>query len=456
MKRFARVALLAATLCGLAFSASATELKVKGSLDVYGQWSSNLMDLNNDKSDPDNYATSQRLRTYFTFEANKNLKAILGLEINDLWGDSANGAGFGTDGTNTMRVKHAYLDFTIPDTVVNVKAGLQVVALPSVFGNPVFDDDAAALVISAPINDMFGITVGYSRGGDSITNYDTTESVTNDNIDMFFVAAPITLNGFAVTPYAAYASIGDAISAPAQALSVRSAVQTKLAADGADIWVLGANAKLTMFDPLTFAADIIYGEANSDNYDTKGWYGALAGSYKFDFMTATLFGTYATGADKDTDKDNYLPTLAETWYITPNIGGYRAFTTNYSNTIRGFASSRNVLNEGYDGTGIWTAGVKLDKISFMDKLSHSLTLLYAHGTSDEINNGIGSSASKFDKKDSACEAYLVNTYQIFENLALINELDYFAPHTNWKSSSSAAKSFPDSSYFATIGLQYKF
>ena len=42
MKRFAFVALLAALCFGVASSASATELKVKGNLDVYGIWSANL------------------------------------------------------------------------------------------------------------------------------------------------------------------------------------------------------------------------------------------------------------------------------------------------------------------------------------------------------------------------------------------------------------------------------
>jgi hypothetical protein len=65
--------------------------------------------------------------------------------------------------------------------------------------------------------------------------------------------------------------------------------------DDATVWVLGANAELTMFDPLTFAADLIYGEGENDDYETKGWYAALAASYKMDMLTATLFTTYATG-----------------------------------------------------------------------------------------------------------------------------------------------------------------
>lgn len=439
MKRFAKVALLAAMMFGFVASASAgTELKVKGSLDVHGMWSSNLRDFNSDVNDADNYYTNQRFRTYFTYESNKNLKAVLGLEINTDWGQGT-GGDWGTDGTSDTRVKHAYLDFVIPETVVNIKAGLQPIALPSVFGNPVFEDDAAALVISAPITDMFGITVGYTRGYDANDNYDSTASEVNDNLDLFFLAAPIKLDGFAVTPYAAYANVGDAAAPTSGQQALSSAVRSNLVAyDNANIWVLGANAKMTLLDPFTVAADLIYGQGKNDDYTTKGWYGALAASYKFDMLTATLFGTYATGADEETDKDNYLPTLAETWTLTPYIGGARAFSTGASNA--GFATG--TLGDGIDGTGIWTVGMKLDKITFVDKLSHSLTLAYARGTSDK------DAGRAFDSEDSGIEAYLVNSYMIFENLAAINELGFFAPHFEDRDE--------DNSYYATIGFQYKF
>jgi len=440
MKRFALVALLAAMLFGVASSASATELKVKGNLDVYGMWSANLRDFDSDTSDADNYYTTQRMRVYFDFVASENLKAVLGLEMNTDWGQGADGD-WGTDGTNIMRVKHAYMDFMLPDTKINVKAGLQSIKLPGIFGNPVFDDDAAALVVSAPINDMFGLTVGYTRGADYKDNYDTS-GVGSDNVDMAFLLAPVKLDGFAITPYFGYAWIGDDVNATTtngqQALTGVGSKKL-LAADGATAWILGANAKLTMFDPLTIAADLIYGDGENDDYETKGWFSALAASYKMDMLTATLFGTYATGADKDADKDNYLPGLAQTWMLTPYIGGARAFSTGSSNA--GFATG--ALGEGIDGTGIWTVGLKLDKISFVDKLSHDLTIAYAEGTSDE-EAGVG-----FDEKDSGWEVYFVNKYMIYENLAAINELGYFAPDLDGVDGE-------DASYFATVGFSYKF
>lgn len=432
MKRFALVALLAAMLFGVASSASATELKVKGNLDVHGMWSANLRDFDSEVADGDNYYTSQRMRTYFTFQANENLKAVLGLEINNVWGDAA--GDWGTDGTDTMRVKHAYMDFNFPDTTINVKAGLQGVALPSVFGNPVFDDDAAALVISAPINDMFGLTVGYTRGVDGSNNYekDVAKIQSKDDVDMFFLAAPITLDGFSVAPYFAYAAVGKNAT---YELTTRGVD----ADDDTDIWVLGANAALTMFDPFTLEMDLIYGEGENDNLETKGWYGALAASYKMDMVTPILFTTYATGFSDDADDHDVLPTLAEGWALTPYLGGARAFATGASD---GFATDTAEI--GNDGTGLWTIGLILADINFVEKLSHQLTIAYAEGTSDK-DAGVA-----FDEKDSAWEVYFVNKYMIYENLAAINELGYFAPDFD------DAGREDDASYFATVGFSYKF
>ena len=457
MKRFALVALLAAMLFGVATMASATELKVKGHYDVYGLWSSNLVDHDSDASDGDNYMTTQRMRSFFTYQANENLKAVLGLEIDNIWG-SGTAADWGTDGKGNIEVKHAYLDFNFPDTAVNVKAGLQYVALPSVFGNPVFEDDAAALVVSAPINDMFGIAVGYTRGTDGSANTDVTASGApiagndNDDKDMAFIAAPVTLDGFSVTPYFGYAWIGEGVDDAGVSYAFNSSSATGLplivtAADPGDtddstVWVLGANAELTMFDPLTFAADLIYGQLENDDYETKGWYAALAASYKMDMLTATLFSTYGSGLDDEDDEDNLLPTLAEGWGLTPYLGGVRAFGTTYDS----FAT--DTLGVGSDGTGLWTVGLALDDITFVENLSHKLVIAYAMGTGDE-------ETSLFTEEDSAWEVYFVNKNMIYENLAAINELGFFKGTSEEYEDGNDGDDL-DSSYFATIGLSYKF
>jgi hypothetical protein len=440
MKRFALVALVAALLFSMVTSASATELKVRGNLDVYGMWSANLNDFDSDAADGDNYATTQRMRAYFDYVANENLKAVLGLEMDTVWGEGDTGD-WGTDGNvdDPIELKHAYVAFTFPDTQIAVQAGLQYVALPSVFGNPVFDDDAAAITVSAPINEMFALTVGYTRGTDGSTNFASGSGTDNDDKDMAFIAAPVTLDGFSIAPYFGYAWIGENVDNKAASASLLSNGTVSLTAadagitDDSTVWVAGFNTELTMFDPLTFAADLIYGQMENDDYETKGWYGALAASYKMDMLTATLFTTYFSGADDEEDEDNYLPTLAEGWGLTPYIGGVRAFSTSWD-TFSGIDADMNLAS--------WVVGLKLAKIQFIENLSHDLTIAYAMGTSDE------DAGKAFDEEDSAWEVYMVTSYMIYENLAAINELGFFAPEFD--------DAEEDNSYFATVGFQYKF
>lgn len=434
-KRFILHCAVSMLLCAaLAVSASATELKVRGNLDVYGMWSTNLTDHNSDVSDADNYMTTQRMRTYFDYVASENLKAVLGLEIDNVWGDNWDNVGgdWGTDGKGNIEVKHAYMDFILPDTQINIKAGLQYVALPGIFGNPVFDDDAAALVVSAPVTDMLSLAAGYSRGVDGSYNTADAESKSplagdnKDDIDMAFIAAPLSINDFTLAPYFAYAWIG------ANTLGLE---------DDAKAWVLGANAALKITDPLSVAADLIYGDMSAGDFETAGWYAALAATYAFDEVSATLFTTYATGLDDTTGDQTYMPTLAPSgWGVSPYIGGVRAFSTTYDS----FAT--DTLGVGSNGVGLWTAGIVLDNISFVDKLSHKLVLAYARGTSDK-------KTCDFTKEDSGFEAYVVNQYMIYENLAAINELGYFSG----SSENMEDRNYDlDASYFATLGFSYKF
>ena len=133
MNRLTAVFLMTSFLCCGASGAFSANLAVRGNLDVYGIWSVNLKDLDSDFADGDNYSTTQRMRVYFDYVANENLKAVLGLEIDTIWGKGD--ADWGTDlNEGDIKIKHAYMSFNLPDTAFNVQAGLQYVAMPSVFG----------------------------------------------------------------------------------------------------------------------------------------------------------------------------------------------------------------------------------------------------------------------------------------------------------------------------------
>lgn len=435
MKRFAKVALLAAMMFGCVATASAGELKARAAMNVYAQWSQNLYDLNADQSDSDNSLIAQRTRMYFDYISSKDLKMVMGFETDMDWGDSGGGLNdnaFGYDERGRIEIKHAYLDFTIPETVVNIKAGLQPVALPGVFGSPIFDEDAHALVVTAPVTDAVAVSAGFLRGVDnrrsSLTS--TGHAVSGDEIDVAFLAVPIKVDGLKATPYVAYGAYGN------------NAIGED---DGIDAWWLGANAELSMFDPFTLEADLIYGAGKSDveAIESRGWYAALAASYKFDMVTPKLFATYGSGNNDDSsDGFEAMPTVIEGFGYTPNTGA-RAFNTTYDSWG----------DQGYmaDGTGMWSVGLQLLDISFVDKLSHELTIAYMKGTGSlDVD---GTDVSYFTKEDSAFEIYLMNKYMIFENLAAIVELDYFKANLEDR---NGAESVDDASAYIAAGFQYKF
>lgn len=443
MKRFALVALLAAMFFGVASSVSAGELKARAAMDVYAQFSQNLVDLNSDNSDDDNNVLAQRARMYFDYISNENLKMVVGLEMDQDWGVGAAQGGFASDRTAQIELKHAYLDFTLPDTTVNVKAGLLPVALPGVFGSPIFDEDAHALVVSSPINDMFAVSVGYMRLLDWQRDHQNNlngSSTSGDDFDAAFIAAPITLDGFSITPYFAYAILGS------QYVEILNGVVDQ--EDSPHYWA-GANAALTMFDPFTVEADLIYGASSNDNeaVESKGWFGAIAASYKMDMVTPKVFFTYGSGNDEDpADGGERMPTVREGFGFSPNTGA-RAFNTSYDSWIEG-----NGAAIAFDGTQMWSVGLQLLDISFIEKLTHEFTIAYMKGTSEFDLTGNAQNPN-FSDEDSAWEMHFVTKYQIFEELAALAEFGYLKADLEDR---GGVNTPDDASSFMAVGFQYRF
>jgi hypothetical protein len=110
-----------------------------------------------------------------------------------------------------------------------------------------------------------------------------------------------------------------------------------------------------------------------------------------------------------------------------------------------------------DGTGLWTIGLKLADISFIENLTHTFVVAYAKGTSDkdafypgedELGN-LEFKAVGFTEKDHAWEVYFANQYMIYENLAAIAEFGYCAPYLKNVDGE-------DPAYFGAVGFQYNF
>ncbi|MFW5792112.1 MAG: outer membrane homotrimeric porin, partial [Desulfohalobiaceae bacterium] len=377
----------------------------------------------------DTFTSLQRVRTYFTFAASEHVKAVWRLEVGDarfgqnVGGTAGNDWALGGDGVN-IETKNAYLEYLCPFTGATVKAGLQGVALPSVVGNPIVDNDVAGVVVSYPVNDMASVLGGWLRSQDnSFFNPD-------DEQDVAFVAVPLAMDGISLVPYFAYSWVGSDISPNGYPAGVTG--------DDIDVWWAGVNLAVSMFDPIGIYADFIYGDADTGDLDLDhdGFYLALAADMKMDMMTPMVWFTYATGADDD-DYD-YMPFFAGDWYPT-------SFGTDLSR-LDNTGVSNAILT--IQPQGLWTVGLQLGGISFIEGLSHDFRIMYAEGTNEAGGLAPLDGAGLTDD-DSLIEVNFDTTYMMYETLAAIVELGYINPDID-------AVSGEEDAWRLAVGLKYDF
>lgn len=79
----------------------------------------------------DEFNARQRLRLQLEAIASENLSGVVQFEIgNTTWGKGSDGGALGADGT-IVKVRRAYIDWTVPETSLKVRVGLQSFAMPS-------------------------------------------------------------------------------------------------------------------------------------------------------------------------------------------------------------------------------------------------------------------------------------------------------------------------------------
>ena len=436
MKRIAMLALMVAFVLGTVVSASAIHLFEQGgpggegmSFEAKGSWRVSLQWTDNTggfpfEDDNDTFTTNQRVRTYFTFAASEYVKGVMKLEMGDarfgqnVGGTAGNDWALGGDGVN-VETKNAYIEYVCPFTGATVKAGLQGVALPSVVGSPIVDNDVAGVVVSYPVNDMASVLGGWLRSTDASFNNDQDEQ------DVAFLAVPLAMDGISVVPYFAYSWIGE---------DANAAFYGVIGDDTTAYWA-GVNLAVSMFDPIGLYADFIYGDADTGDADIDhdGFYVALAADMKMDMMTPLVWFTYATGAD-DNDYD-YLPFFSGDWYPTTfgtdlsALGGQAAIVTT-------------------DPRGLWTVGLQLGGISFIEGLTHDFRIMYAEGT-NEAGGLAPLDGAGLSDDDSLIEVNFDSKYMMYESLAAIAELGYISPDID-------ATSDEDDAWRLAVGIKYDF
>jgi hypothetical protein len=444
MKRFLVLALLAAFVLGAGVANAATTLKTSGEMTFnYGWWDNmNFFDTDADKANEDDLMASQRFRAYFDWSASEALRGVFGVEFGTaIWGNAATGADLDGD-ERAIEVKHAYMDFTVPNTGIMVRMGLQPIALPGNFGSPVLDADAPGILAQYKFNDMVSAAFGwfrlYNKNAGDANAISNIKGAKNDEVDAFALLLPIKGDGFTFTPWAALALHGanatDAGTGTGLSAGLRPTNASAPIGDDLEVWWAGGSFKLDMFAPFVIMADVIYGNqdgSNNSRNDREGWFFDVAVDYKMDMVTPEIFYMYSTGEDDDlANGSERMPTVGNETRgaLTPGVGN--SFAGNLSFTSFGFGGSQANLSD-YDAvldgsgcSGIWALGLKLKDFSFLPGLKHTLTVAYGQGTNDSDgvkNKGIQSGLTD---EDSFWEVDFDHTYSIYENLTAYIEMGY--------------------------------
>lgn len=454
MKRFATLMLAFALVLGAFSGAQAADIKAKGVWAFDFSWldSGDYKSSDDGGDGEDDFSAAQRLRTQIDVIASEALKGVVYFEVgHQVWGRES--GALGADG-KAVKVRRSYIDWLVPNTELKVRMGIQGLSLPGavVPSSPVFDDDVAALTLSYAINDMVGVTALWARPFDANSGNTNTKN-DFDETDMFALAVPVTLDGFKITPYGVYASVGkdsysvdadgNTVNVPAGAPEFRSGMLSMSEVIGGgtpdsrsdtyDAWWGGVAFEMSYFAPFSLKVDAVYGSKTADDADSaerEGWLVAALAEYKLDMVTPGIIAWYGSGEDDDiTDGSERMPS------ISPTGWGVTSF---------GFPGSvyRQDTYFGLNGAGTWAVGLQLADISFMENLSHVFRVVYMQGTNDSDvvkknsvfgGGAITGAADTFSPKggdvfltdeDSAIEVNFDTTYKIYENLSLVVEMGW--------------------------------
>ena len=405
----------------------------------------------------------QRLRLGMTLTANENLSGYFQVQVGT-GVDSTGTYDWGSDpsGNSTkIGMRQAYVDWVIPQTVVKVRMGRQLVGLPEdAFGkNAIMHpgwQGRDGIVVTAPVTDWLDLTAFWLRGAyDSINTYDTDQS---NKSDFFAATAAFKFDGFSFTPYVMYASLdkssvldegGDAVVGNAVNTSADG---TSILADGNAFWA-GTNFVMSYFDPFVLKVSGAYGmvsyDASSDgvNYqDRHGWYVQAKASYKTAYGTPILGAWYGSGDDHNVQyaRQDWIPTFNGRFH--PTLGYSSGEFALYDTTTR------------HNISGTWGLQAGIEDVSFLQDLTHKFTVTWFQGTNDS-NLALAENPYKYmTSNDNVVEFNLASTYQIYKNLTACLELAYMitdyskGDHATWAAGNETDKD----GWSTALTFQYMF
>lgn len=435
-------------------------------------------------NDADNFQAAQRIRLQLDAVASEALSGTVYFEIGtQSWGDADTGSALGADGTNIIKVKRAYIDWSVPDTDAKVRMGIQGVALPNAAGgSAIMDTDVAGVTVAYQFNENVGLTALWARplNDNFASDQPGTRNRTNylDNMDLFSLMLPLTFDGVKVTPWAMYGLVGkNALKTTWNGVGWNSPITkdgdlayslrpyAALDSSGNGVGHTGKNygsafwaglpVELTLWDPLHIAFDVNYGWTESmGRYDTmsrlgtfrrasterQGWLAKGLVEYKMDWGTPGVFGWYASGdVGNPKNGSQRMPSIVPMGTFTSYMGD-----GNYGWILQDY---------GLDYAGTWGVGLQLKDLTFLEDLTHTFRAAYWGGTNSPSvvkymdsayswNDGLGGGTGPYlTTNDGLVEFNLVNNYHMYENFDVNLEMDYIIncmDNDTWKKAKSGS------------------
>jgi len=386
--RKARHFLLAMALVGLMTSAvqAATEVKMAGDARVYGVFfaNRNFTGWNETGTQTEDRMTLwQRLRLRTDLVANENLKFRFGMRVDD----EAWGAGYLTAANPQVAIEPylAYLQFKWPDTNIEITAGYQPLSAPhtEVFYDSIVlaaddgDQSSASVFVKLPvIEDSLSIEAAYARLLAANRTYQTTTTQVADTFDVYRLAMPITVDGFAATPWALAGVYGRGADPEGLFDAGLRAAGSYLDPTGFNnnqnaMWWTGVAITIASLDPFKFYFDGIYGNAAGADHERnsrRGYFFDAGVTYTgMDWATPGLFGWLASGEDSSLrNGSERLPVITPKW--GPGTSFLFDCDQEFGNTAMGI-----------DPTGTWGVAAAIRDISIIEALKSRLTLAAISG-----------------------------------------------------------------------------
>ena len=421
----------------------------------------------------DQFESKSRVRLQLDAVASEALSGTVYFEIGrQYWGQAGNksGAALGADGSNVIKIKHSYLDWTMPQTDVKVRMGIQRIFLPDYVteASQSFDADTAGITVSVPVNEHLSLTGFWARAyNDNWAGNDNSPQSYLDNFDLFGLTAPLRFEGVNITPWGLVGAFGSntfrkgndfygknndgagALGvAPATYALSNGKVGRQIANAYSTIFWAGLTGEAVAWNPFRLAWSFNYGQSDTgvETLNRKGWYGSLLAEYSMDWGVPGIYGWYTSGDDGNVKNGSErMPTIEANNESTNGLDSF--------GTLGTLTLGRDTLL-GSTFVGTWGVGARVKDVSFLDKLKHTFHANLLGGTNsptmakyikgqkdvdgqtlfrpDVTPGSMGdfNTANYYGlyltSRDYAAEFGVTSTYQMYDNFKIVVEANYIA------------------------------